>query len=470
MLDADTGALVSEPEADLWFEAVTETERYVTPQGRAVIASMGSTTPGLEGCAAAPLHDARISVESLGPGDYICLRTSDGWIAEIQLLEPIGPSPGVMRVRVRTFGSSSAQPPERHWERIGDIGYRAPLEVLTSFAGGYIAAAGSGDSTAWFSQDGRNWEERQPAEMVPSCPRSPVDAVVAGGYVTAGATNGRAVLLIGGALVFTAETCANDTIGLSGKVAWVTSDGQTWRRSETFGPPHATVSSVWAIPGGWEAALGAWNEPTVIWHSADGLDWREAAVVGPVNSYGLGAASAGGTRLLATRNERDQSVLLISDDGLTWRDIEAPFIPDDSFGFISQIVPPQAGGHGMWLVVESGGDSTIMWTSLDLLHWEHRAFPAQLPISDLVATSLGYLASVEPLCDTLGGDGEVDGGLEGEGGGCSVPESQYTSADGLNWTMVQPAFGYGTLFVDGPAGVLAVDNGVVWRFEPQTAP
>lgn len=359
-----------------------------------------------------------------------------------------------------------SQPPSKlHWEPIGNIGYVPPLEVLTSFAGGYVAAAGSGDSTAWFSRDGRNWEERQPLKIVERpCGQSPADYVARDGYVSGGATNGRDVMLVGGASVFTAETCANNTIGLHGKVAWVTSDGRTWSRSELFGPNQAVVSSVWAVPEGWEVALSAWNEPTVIWQSTDGLRWRETAVVGPVNSYGLGAASAGGTRLLGTRRD-DQPMLLISDDGRTWREIEAPFVADDSYGFISQIVPPQAARPGMWLVVESRADSTIIWTSLDLLHWEHRAFPAHLPIIDLVATSLGYIASVDALCDTMGGDGGLDGGGE-----CSVPESQYTSADGLNWTMVQPTFVYGTVFVDGPAGVLAVGEGVVWSLEPQPAP
>jgi hypothetical protein len=369
---------------------------------------------------------------------------------------------------------SPSAPPlasQGHWERIGLIGYRAPLQVLTSFAGGYVAAAGSGDSTAWFSQDGRTWEERQPAEMVERpCPQSPADYVARDGYVTAGATNGRHVLLVGGAYVFTAETCANNTIGLFGKVAWVTSDGRTWSRSETFGPPEAYVSSVWATPGGWEAALSAWNEPTVIWHSADGLNWRETAVVGPVSSYGLGAASAGGTRVLATRNERDQAVLLNSDDGRAWREMEPPFIAEDSYGYISQIVAPRAGGPPSWLVATSDqslrADSTTTWTSPDLRHWEHQAFPGQLPIKNLVATSHGYFASVGPLCDILGGDGEVDGDAEGEGGGCSIPESQYMSADGLNWTPLHSAFGLGPMFVDGPAGVIAVGDGVVWSLVP----
>ena len=102
LVDIDTGTLQTSG-ADLWFEAVTATERYFTPRGGAQLADMGSIAPGLPGCATASVSGDRISVDDVPVGDFLCLQTAAGRIAEIQLVDPIGPSPGTMRLHVRTF-------------------------------------------------------------------------------------------------------------------------------------------------------------------------------------------------------------------------------------------------------------------------------------------------------------------------------------------------------------------------------
>jgi hypothetical protein len=102
LVDIDTGRLTTSG-ADLWFEAVTATERYFTPQGGAMLAHMGSSEPGLPGCAGASLAGNRIPVADVPVGDFLCLRTPSGRIAELQLVDPIGPSPGTMRLHIQTF-------------------------------------------------------------------------------------------------------------------------------------------------------------------------------------------------------------------------------------------------------------------------------------------------------------------------------------------------------------------------------
>ena len=102
LVDVDTGT-ITVPGGDLWFEAVTPTERYLTPQGGAMLAHMGSDAPGLPGCVTAAVFGNRIPLDVVPVGDFLCLRTASGRIAEIQLVDPIGPSPGTMRLHIRTF-------------------------------------------------------------------------------------------------------------------------------------------------------------------------------------------------------------------------------------------------------------------------------------------------------------------------------------------------------------------------------
>ena len=95
-LDLDTGTFPPGVGvgADIWFQALTDQLRYLTParsQG-AALAVTGETSPGFSGCAAARLSGAEIPIESLTTGLYLCASTSEGRIAEIRIVEPAGPS------------------------------------------------------------------------------------------------------------------------------------------------------------------------------------------------------------------------------------------------------------------------------------------------------------------------------------------------------------------------------------------
>jgi len=103
LLDVDTGTLSGSATADLWFEAVTETERYFTPWRGAGIVKVGSTAPGYDRCASATYSTSRIPVSKVPVGSYLCLRTVGGRFSELRLLATIGPSPGTMSLHVRTW-------------------------------------------------------------------------------------------------------------------------------------------------------------------------------------------------------------------------------------------------------------------------------------------------------------------------------------------------------------------------------
>jgi len=102
-LDVDTGTF-SGTTRDLWFRAVTATERYFEPVNGAGIVHMGAVPPGFAGCSSAPFSASRIAVAAVPAGNFLCLRTAGGRFTELQLMSPIGPSPGTMRLHVRTFG------------------------------------------------------------------------------------------------------------------------------------------------------------------------------------------------------------------------------------------------------------------------------------------------------------------------------------------------------------------------------
>ncbi|MCP4357073.1 MAG: hypothetical protein GY796_03525, partial [Chloroflexi bacterium] len=101
-VDLDTGLIGAGSLADIWFEAVTETERYVTPRNGAQIAAVGTTSLGRDGCAAVSLADSRIHINALPPGTYVCVRTNQGHYSEFRVNEAVGPSPGTLNISYST--------------------------------------------------------------------------------------------------------------------------------------------------------------------------------------------------------------------------------------------------------------------------------------------------------------------------------------------------------------------------------
>lgn len=82
-LDTDSGSIAADG-ADLWFQQVSDSERYLVPQQDAVVATQGQDSPGAEGCAKATLGGDRILLDNLQPGTYLCLRTANGNISEMR--------------------------------------------------------------------------------------------------------------------------------------------------------------------------------------------------------------------------------------------------------------------------------------------------------------------------------------------------------------------------------------------------
>lgn len=103
LFDLDSGQAVRNGDADFWFEAQTETERYLTPKNGAAIGFTREKAT-YENCSKVKLTERRIPIQRIAGNT--CVRTSRGNLASFKLREPVGPSPGVMKISYITWERS----------------------------------------------------------------------------------------------------------------------------------------------------------------------------------------------------------------------------------------------------------------------------------------------------------------------------------------------------------------------------
>jgi len=102
-VDLDEGVVGAGEDADIWFEALTATERYVTPRNRAKIAKVGTRSVGSVGCMATSLSSSKIDINDLPEGTYVCVLTNEGRFSQFRVNAPVGPSPGTLSVGYTTW-------------------------------------------------------------------------------------------------------------------------------------------------------------------------------------------------------------------------------------------------------------------------------------------------------------------------------------------------------------------------------
>lgn len=71
--------------ADLWFQAVTSTERYLTPINGAKIAVGDRSNRGRDGCRVASYSTARVPLAAVPVGSYICMKTNQGRTSQFRM-------------------------------------------------------------------------------------------------------------------------------------------------------------------------------------------------------------------------------------------------------------------------------------------------------------------------------------------------------------------------------------------------
>jgi hypothetical protein len=101
MADVDQGNLAFAG-ADLHYFAPNLTDLSLVPTNGAAISYTNGSQRGYAGCSAAALSNTPVATSALTAGDYFCVRTSDGRIAELQV-NSIGAILGVLSISYTTW-------------------------------------------------------------------------------------------------------------------------------------------------------------------------------------------------------------------------------------------------------------------------------------------------------------------------------------------------------------------------------
>ena len=94
LVDLDQGVIAPPlSDVDLWFEAESWTNRYLSAVNGAAMRVVGGTEPGRAGCTAAALQPGRVSIDSLAVGVDACVRTNQGRYAQFRIEQMPGSQP-----------------------------------------------------------------------------------------------------------------------------------------------------------------------------------------------------------------------------------------------------------------------------------------------------------------------------------------------------------------------------------------
>jgi hypothetical protein len=382
-----------------------------------------------------------------------------------------GSSPAATAATSSPAGSQSGWLPPRAlaWVPIGEIPHGGGELLRWWFSGGYIALGGVwiGDDQApviWFSPDGRSWDRTDlMTAIIEPCPGwvSRPDIEVSGGRAAGGGA-----LIVGQAYAAGVDPC-----GSMRPVVWTSNDGRTWTRQAAFEQHDELIGTyvqqVWAVPGGWEAAIAEAEERTGLWRSADGASWERVATMTDSPEIQRIVVANDGTRVATSDESGDARSFLVSTDGIDWQRVDGP--PQAAGAadawFISWVLPPD-GAAPFWTVITAEtGEPATAWVTTDFANWQSAPFPMP-DVESIAHTSEGIVAlASDPCLDT----GPV----------CpEVPRQYFLSRDGLAWEPMRAAMGPYS-FGEGPAGTvgigLAPGNGepasqgepaTVYRLEP----
>lgn len=103
LFDLDVGALaLADRGADVWFEAVTDGDLFLTPVNGAQLALGDGTDRGVAGCRSAAFSSTRIPVRA-ALGRFVCALTSDGRVSQFQVADLSGTSPRSLTIHYTTW-------------------------------------------------------------------------------------------------------------------------------------------------------------------------------------------------------------------------------------------------------------------------------------------------------------------------------------------------------------------------------
>jgi len=101
MFDLDAGSVGSS--GDIWFQAVTASQLYLTPRGGAQMAVGDGSNRGRDGCASASFSTGRVALSATPVGTYICVRTNEGRISQFRMNAISAGSPKTLSIGYTTW-------------------------------------------------------------------------------------------------------------------------------------------------------------------------------------------------------------------------------------------------------------------------------------------------------------------------------------------------------------------------------
>lgn len=102
MADLDKGR-VATAGADIWFQAKTARDRYITPRNGAKIGVAGTRSVNLRGCKNMRLSSRSIPLSAVPVGTYVCVQTDRGRYSQFRVNKRAGRSPGTLHIGYTTW-------------------------------------------------------------------------------------------------------------------------------------------------------------------------------------------------------------------------------------------------------------------------------------------------------------------------------------------------------------------------------
>lgn len=103
LFDLDEGDIGQGPSVDFQFQAQTATQLFISPRNGAQIGVGDKSNRGYDGCSVESFSSAKVPLNSLAVGNYICAVTGDGRIAQFRINAISGTSPKTLKIGYTTW-------------------------------------------------------------------------------------------------------------------------------------------------------------------------------------------------------------------------------------------------------------------------------------------------------------------------------------------------------------------------------
>jgi len=100
--DFDHG-VVGGPGTDIWFQAVNPVKRFLKPRNGAKMAVGDRSNRGFAGCSTESFSAARVNINHIPVGSYVCMKTNSGRISQFRVNAVYGGAVKKMKLGYTTW-------------------------------------------------------------------------------------------------------------------------------------------------------------------------------------------------------------------------------------------------------------------------------------------------------------------------------------------------------------------------------